>query len=332
MKRIICIILLLITTSACSIFNLDNVVKSEKEYDKVFIITGDSRTGDWNEENLITKIVIEKSMNYTLARYGKIDGILLTGDYVGSGRKDKDWVQWIDSMGKSFDYPLFPCIGNHDDEHLKCGLLPSVLCYETLVYSTNYYKTFKRKDWWSEDVDDIHIISLSSNYYREDEKPMDAAQVRWLQQDLRNNTKPWTIVLFHAPAYSSYTWFGKVHGSDKHMRNTYVPILEEYGVDVIFNGHNHWAEVTVPILNNKRNEKGIRHITIGGGGAPLLPTSPFPFDKVHGDSGHNLSDYNKSKFHFGILCLDRTNGILKFEIIQFINNKVMYELEINNRG
>ena len=94
-------------------------------------------------------------------------------------------------------------------------------------------------------------------------------QYDWFIDDLENNNHKPTIVIWHEPAYGSYSWFGQGHGSNRFMRHSYVPLCEYYGVEMIMNGHNHWYErVTV---------NGIKHITTGGGGGPLAPTSLFPW-------------------------------------------------------
>ena len=46
------------------------------------------------------------------------------------------------------------------------------------------------------------------------------------------------------------------------MREALAPLFEQYGVDVVFTGHNH---------NYERNEvNGVTYIVTGGGGAPAL--------------------------------------------------------------
>ena len=47
------------------------------------------------------------------------------------------------------------------------------------------------------------------------------------------------------------------------MRQTLSPLFEQYGVDVVFNGHRH---------NYERNKvNGVTYVVTGGGGAPLYP-------------------------------------------------------------
>ena len=66
-----------------------------------------------------------------------------------------------------------------------------------------------------------------------------------------------TVVFFHIPPYSS----GREHGSDLGVRAVMEPLFRQYGIDLVFNGHDHDYERSVA--------NGITYIVTGGGGAPL---------------------------------------------------------------
>jgi len=67
---------------------------------------------------------------------------------------------------------------------------------------------------------------------------------QWLVSDLNNNTLPWTIVYFHQPPYTKGS-----HDSDdifelymKAMRENFLPLFDQYGVDLVLCGHSHVYE------------------------------------------------------------------------------------------
>ncbi|MCF8258068.1 MAG: metallophosphoesterase, partial [Flavobacteriales bacterium] len=67
---------------------------------------------------------------------------------------------------------------------------------------------------------------------------------QWIHADLQANTKPWVIAIFHQPphtegSHSSSDLFERYMAA---MRNNICPILEQYGVDIILNGHSHVYE------------------------------------------------------------------------------------------
>ncbi len=128
---------------------------------------------------------------------------------------------------------LYTVVGNHDiHDHLlnylntftlpengEAGGIPSG---SQLFYSFNYLN--------------IHVIVLcteSSN------KNFRKEQTDWLKKDLAANKQEWLIACVHRPFYS-----GGYHATDEtkvaqEMRNAWLPILYDYNVDLILQGHNH---------------------------------------------------------------------------------------------
>ena len=113
------------------------------------------------------------------------------------------------------------------------------------------------------------------------------------------------------------------------FRHCYVPVLEQYGCDLVLCGHNHWYERTVPVLDDEENSSGIVHITTGGGGAPLLPVSFLPFDKVRSVDGNVLSEVNVSRYHFCIITAEE--DVLRIQAVQFYTHKILDDFEVYNR-
>jgi titin len=69
--------------------------------------------------------------------------------------------------------------------------------------------------------------------------------MNWLQADVAATTQQWLIAFWHHPPYSKGS-----HNSDTEtelieMRNYALPILEAFGVDLVFCGHSHSYERTV---------------------------------------------------------------------------------------
>ena len=64
----------------------------------------------------------------------------------------------------------------------------------------------------------------------------------WLEADLMANTQDWLIAYWHHPPYSRGS-----HDSDTthqmfQMRERFVALLEDYGVDLVLTGHSHAYE------------------------------------------------------------------------------------------
>ena len=99
--------------------------------------------------------------------------------------------------------------------------------------------------FYSFDYGDVHFLSLNSEVF-------DFAQTfegidimkQWIEQDLQQNTRTFTIAYFHQPPYSKGS-----HDSDdafelvmKAMRERVVPLLEQYDIDLVVCGHSHVFE------------------------------------------------------------------------------------------
>jgi hypothetical protein len=74
------------------------------------------------------------------------------------------------------------------------------------------------------------------------------AQTRWLEQTLREASKSedldWIIVQMHQDALSSSK---TGNGSDLGIRQTWLPLFDKYGVDLVVCGHDHDYERSFPV-------------------------------------------------------------------------------------
>jgi len=160
-----------------------------------------------------------------------------------------------DSHGRDREYqaPLFdvfkdfvrhtatwPTYGNHDSYCSEC---------DSNANTGPYFDIFKvptigqaggtpsyTKAYYSFAYGNIHIISLNSMDWQE------SNMLEWLNNDLSNSESNWTIVFWHHPAYSKGAYDSDVTSELAQMRTEVMPILEEYGVDLVLSGHNHCYE------------------------------------------------------------------------------------------
>ncbi len=103
------------------------------------------------------------------------------------------------------------------------------------------------EQYYSFDYGNVHIVSLDSQLSGRDVSKRNTMK-SWLESDLAlaTTTADWMIVIFHHPPYSK----GANHDSDSDtgeqlevdMRNVFVPVFQQYGVDLVLNGHAHSYE------------------------------------------------------------------------------------------
>jgi hypothetical protein len=81
----------------------------------------------------------------------------------------------------------------------------------------------------------VRFFALDSNY-------LDKPQLEWLQKELQASGADWKICFFHHPIYSA----GKKHGPSEELRAVLEPLFVEHGVDVVWQGHEHFYERIEP--------------------------------------------------------------------------------------
>ena len=194
-----------------------------------FIAYGDTR-GVWDNwrNTAIVAQAIEKEQAYFA---------LHTGDFVKNGLINSQWVDFFSISNFTHNCTIYPVLGNHE------------------YYGDSYFQYFTIPGngyWYSFDNGPIHFIGLDSNK----KNLYNPYQIFWLFKDLMSNDKPYIIVFFHHPPYSSGN-----HGSTNLIRLLWVPLFLIFNVDIIFNGHDHDYE------RGKVND--VNFIVTGGGGAPL---------------------------------------------------------------
>ena len=114
--------------------------------------------------------------------------------------------------------------------------------------------------YYSFDHGNAHVVVLDSNASLEPDSP----QAVFLDDDLGAHGARWTFVAFHHTIYTS----GTRHGSDLARRAALVPVLDRHAVDVVFMGHEHVYERTIPLRGDVAAApgEGTVYVTTGGGG------------------------------------------------------------------
>lgn len=194
-----------------------------------FVALGDTRTNHEAHRSVISHAVMLSP-----------DFFLHTGDFVEDGSVTAQWDTFFEIEQELLrQSPLFGVLGNHEKNDAK------------------YFDAFHlpgNEQWYSFDYGDVHFTALQIDDHA-DYAP-GSTQYTWLENDLTNTHSLWKIVFFHIPPYSS-----GYHGGDSTVRDTLGPLFSQYGVDLVFNGHDHAYERSVVT--------DVVYIVTGGGGAPL---------------------------------------------------------------
>lgn len=164
----------------------------------------------------------------------KADFLLHAGDLVNYGARDHEWGEWFYAGG--WIYGMMPSIatpGNHEYVRVE-GMRRELSTHwkPTFRFPHNGPEGFDETVYYM-DYQGTRIISLNSTAFGYD-KEAGQIQTEWLEGVLADNPNTWTIVTMHYPIYSS-----KYGRDNPRLRKALQPLFEEYGVDLVLQGHDH---------------------------------------------------------------------------------------------
>ncbi|KAL0338615.1 UNVERIFIED_CONTAM: Purple acid phosphatase 22 [Sesamum angustifolium] len=246
------------------------------------------------------------------------DLLLLPGDLSYADTNQPLW----DSFGRLVEpyastRPWMVTEGNHEIETFPIIYPHGFKAYKARWLMPHQESGSASNLYYSFDVAGVHIIMLGS--YTDFDS--NSNQYKWLQGDLarvdRRKT-PWILVIIHAPWYNS----NLAHkGEGESMRTAMEKILYEARVDVVFAGHVHAYERFSRVYDNKADECGPVHVTIGDGGnregLAMLFENPSPSISAYREPsfGHGrLRIVNSTHAHWSWHRNNETNAHMSDEV------------------
>ena len=230
--------------------------------------------------------------------------LLHVGDMVGEmgGYQESLWREHFfdDFQGLLCRTPLMPVLGNHDYQGLVVYWFP-VHGGEQLF--RDYFTLPNNERWYSFDWANCHFIALDTNIV--EDLGVGGKQYGWLVEDLEAATDgiddPDRIfVYWHQVAFSS--GFGQHDMMGAVLRQLYAPLMEDYGVDVVFYGHDHFYE--------RSYKDGVYYILTGGGGASPFPI--IPGTNPHSQKARHAFQYMRVSVSGAVVLLESVdeNGVV----------------------
>ena len=193
-----------------------------------FAVIGDNGTGSAAQYD------VARQMLKTHATH-PFEFVLMMGDNMYGSQQPRDFSMKFETpygpllrMG----IPFYAALGNHDE--------PDNRHYPKFNMGGNRYYSVARGP--------ARFFFFDTNF-------MDPAQVKWIEQSLRDAREEWKIAIFHHPIYSD----GDRHGPNVGLRVVLEPMLVRHDVDVVFAGHEH-------IYERIKEQKGIPYFIVGSSG------------------------------------------------------------------
>jgi hypothetical protein len=161
------------------------------------------------------------------------------------------------------------------------------------VRSSSRFSDFVRhfdleSPFYSFDYKNVHFLAMSTGKSLFIPYANGSEQYNFISNDLRNAANnsgiDWIIVYGYRPFYTSPT----IHPGTEILRQTYAPLFEKYGVDLVITSHNHNYQRSYPLVHNvvDSREPIIKDVNTSYYSMPGVPI----YVGV-GTAGNNLYDF-----------------------------------------
>ena len=227
------------------------------------------------------------------------------------------WRSFLSNNSQSArNRPWMPAAGNHEDESGNSNSAPAGTYFPNYLSYQTYFNLPANGSqefhglWYAFRVGSMLVISLNNDdvCYQNGSAGngylhgySGGQQKAFLQKTLRearaSDDVDWIVVVMHQVAMSTAIPF---NGSELGIRQEWLPLFDQYGVDLVFTGHEHHYERTFAVrgqqgqysqpiaatheMDSIDTTKGTVHMILGGGG--------------HSSPSHNLYAIDSSTGFF----------------------------------
>jgi len=200
-------------------------------------ILGDCGTANSNQRNV-------RDAYYSYVGSNHTDMILFLGDNAYNSGTDSEYQNAIfENMyeNKLKNSVSYSCLGNHDgysaDSGTQTGPYYDIFTFPTAAEGGG--TASGTEAYYSYDYANIHFIVLDAY---DTNRSVGGTMYNWCLSDIQNTTQEWIVAIWHHPPYTKGS-----HDSDSEsnlidMRENFLPILEDNGVDLVLGGHSHSYE------------------------------------------------------------------------------------------
>jgi hypothetical protein len=184
-----------------------------------------------------------------------VDMMLFSGDAVLVGLDQGEWDAWLGSATDVLPTtPIVMIDGNHEADAI------------------NFYAQFAAPgDQENFGFDYGHAHFTVANDTPEDDSTLTTSTLDAIKADFQASTGArWKLFAHHQPMYSA----GSPHMSNLTLRSSWGPVVDQYAIDLVINGHEHQYEISKPLNNGvvqATNATGTVYVVSGGAGASLYP-------------------------------------------------------------
>ena len=214
------------------------------------------------------------------------DFFINMGDLVDNGEDHHQWNQWLTGVDGVIDrIPFAPIMGNHETYTLDWKTRWPEAYLKLFDLPENGSSRFNRH-YYSYDYGDVHFAVVNTQWDELNDfvEGIYDEQLEWLPKDLAATKKKWKIVLLHRDVlrYANHKRPDRVPGFSEDTGRGFMPIFDEYGVDVVLTAHLHTYRNRGHIYHFEPSDHGPYYILTGVAGNVRYPGLwiDHPLDKT----------------------------------------------------
>lgn len=270
--------------------------------------------GDWGRDGNFNQREVAEQMGRVAAE-NRAGFVISTGDnFYDNGVTTTDAPQWKTSFediytAQSLQIPWYVVLGNHDYRSNPPAEMAYTLVSPRWKMPARYFSHARKLpdggsvEFFFLDTQPFVEAYRKGGKYSDVAKQSKDAQLQWLRDGLAASHAEWKFVVGHHAIYSN----GTEHGNTPELIRDVKPLLEQYGVQAYFNGHDH--DLQHIVVN------GVNYIT-SGAGSRTRPTGTSP------DTRFSLGETS------GFLSAVLTANKLKAEFIDY-TGKTVYSFTVD---
>lgn len=202
------------------------------------------------------------------------DFFINLGDLVDNGEDQSQWRAWFNGLqGIINNIPLSPVLGNHETYDLNWKTRMPLAYLKLFSLPTNNNPLYQNQ-YYAYDYGDVHFVVLNTQLEEMSklQPEMLATQLAWLRQNLATTKQKWKIVLMHKdPLQYAIKNRANRQAGFSNIGNIFMPIFDEFGVDVVFSAHLHTYRRRLPLKNFQPDKTGSLYILTGVAGNVRYP-------------------------------------------------------------
>ncbi|TNJ63101.1 metallophosphoesterase family protein [Paenibacillus hemerocallicola] len=211
------------------------------------------------------------TLDKAFATFPGAEFIVHNGDLTENPEDEQAWDAFFGKARKWLTrLPLMPVTGNHDEADGKADRFVS-----HFNVSANGAEGSIPGTSYSFDYGDVHFVVMNTESNMK-------AQTKWLQTDLAGTDKPWKIVALHRGPYAG-NMYEKVQD--------WVSVFDEFGVDLVLQGHNHEYSRSFPLRGGRKAGEGegaVYVVTNTSGQKFNKKKDDLFYHKVHFQNGRQM--------------------------------------------